>query len=80
MFATFYFLTLYMQQILGFNPVKAGLAYLPFSIGMGMAAGASSKLVEHFAPRQIAAPGLLIGAAGMVWFSTLTPDSNYVTI
>ncbi len=36
MFATFYFLTLYMQQILGYSPVKTGFAYLPFSIGMGI--------------------------------------------
>ncbi|WP_143543184.1 MFS transporter, partial [Rhodococcus sp. NCIMB 12038] len=79
MFATFYFLTLYMQQILGFSPVKTGFAYLPFSLGMGIAATASSKLVERFAPRYVAAPGLLIGAAGMVWFSTLRPDSDYLT-
>ena len=50
MFATFYFLTLYMQQILGFSPVKTGFAYLPFSVGMGIAAGASSKLVERSRP------------------------------
>ncbi|MFJ8924283.1 MFS transporter [Streptomyces sp. NPDC102415] len=77
MFATFYFLTLYMQQILGYSPVKTGFAYLPFSIGMGMAAGISSKLVARLAPRQIAGPGLVIGAAGMFWFSTLEPGSSY---
>jgi predicted MFS family arabinose efflux permease len=79
MFATFYFLTLYMQLILGYSPVKTGFAYLPFSIGMGMAAGLSSKLVTHVAPRLIAGPGLLIAAAGMYWFSTLTPHSSYTT-
>jgi predicted MFS family arabinose efflux permease len=67
------------QQILGFSPVKTGFAYLPFSIGMGIAAATSSKLVERFAPRQVAAPGLLIGAAGLVWFSTLQPDCDYFT-
>jgi MFS family permease len=50
MFATFYFLTLYMQQILGFSPVKTGFAYLPFSVGMGIAAATSSKLVERSRP------------------------------
>ncbi len=79
MFATFYFLTLYMQQILGYSPVKTGFAYLPFSIGMGIAAAASSKLAERLPPRLIAAPGLLIGTAGMAWFSTLQPDSDYFT-
>ncbi|MGW6401312.1 MFS transporter [Streptomyces sp. NPDC055134] len=79
MFATFYFLTLYMQQILGYSPVRTGFAYLPFSFGMGMAAGISSKLVARLAPRQIAGPGLVIGAVGMFWFSTLEPGSSYVT-
>jgi EmrB/QacA subfamily drug resistance transporter len=79
MFATFYFLTLYMQQILGYSPVKTGFAYLPFSLGMGVAAGLSSRLIARFAPRVIAGPGLLVGAAGMFWFSTLEPSSSYTT-
>ena len=79
MFATFYFLTLYMQFILGYSPVKTGFAYLPFSFGMALAAGVSSKLATHFAPRLIAGPGLLVAAAGMFWFSTLQPDSSYTT-
>ncbi|MFD7507056.1 MFS transporter [Streptomyces sp. NPDC059850] len=77
MFATFYFLTLYMQLILGYSPVRTGFAYLPFSFGMALAAGLSSKLVAHLAPRLIAGPGLAVAAAGMVWFSTLEPDSSY---
>ncbi|MGI3204410.1 MFS transporter [Streptomyces sp. GLT-R25] len=77
MFATFYFLTLYMQLILGFSPVKTGFAYLPFSFGMAAAAGVSSKLVARFAPRLIAGPGLLVAAVGMGWFATLEADSSY---
>ncbi|WP_431045934.1 DHA2 family efflux MFS transporter permease subunit [Streptomyces sp. P1-3] len=77
MFATFYFLTLYMQLILGYSPVRTGFAYLPFSFGMAAAAGISSKLVTHVAPRAIAGPGLLVAAAGMFWFATLEPDSSY---
>ncbi|MBO3679088.1 MFS transporter [Streptomyces sp. NEAU-YJ-81] len=77
MFATFYFLTLYMQLILGYSPVRTGFAYLPFSFGMAAAAGISSKLVAHHAPRLIAGPGLLVAAGGMFWFATLEPDSSY---
>ncbi|MER7789667.1 MFS transporter [Streptomyces sp. NPDC097640] len=79
MFATFYFLTLYMQQILGYSPVQTGLAYLPFSVGMGAAAGVSSRLISRLTPRQIAGPGLAVGAAGMFWFATLGPGASYVT-
>ncbi|MFJ9590957.1 MFS transporter [Streptomyces acidicola] len=77
MMATFYFLTLYMQLILGYSPVKTGFAYLPFSIGVGVAATVSSKLLTRLAPRLIAGPGLLMAAAGMFWFAQLTPDSSY---
>jgi len=79
MFATFYFLTLYMQQVLGYSAVKTGLAYLPFSIGMGIAAATSSKLVERVEPRNIAGPGLLLAATGMGWLGGLQPDSSYTT-
>ncbi|MFC5151771.1 MFS transporter [Streptomyces amakusaensis] len=79
MFATFYFLTLYMQQILGYSPVRTGFAYLAFSIGMALAAAAGSKLVARFSPRRIAGPGLLLAALGMLWFSTLDTGSPYAT-
>ncbi|WP_105973709.1 MFS transporter [Streptomyces geranii] len=77
MMAFFYFLTLYMQLILGYSAVRTGFAYLPFSLGMGIAAGLSSKLVTHVAPRVVAGPGLLVAGAGMVWFAALTPDSSF---
>lgn len=77
MFAMFYFLSLYMQQVLGFNALETGLAYIPFSLGMGMATNAGSKLVARFAPRTLTIPGLALAAAGMLWFGTMTPESSY---
>ncbi|MFJ9245146.1 MFS transporter [Streptomyces sp. NPDC101776] len=77
LFAMFYFLTLYMQLILGYSAIRTGFAFLPFTIGMGTAAGLSSKLVTRLSPRLIAGPGLLVGAGGMLWFAGLEPDSSY---
>lgn len=74
---TFYLLTLYLQQVLAFSPVRTGLASLPFSIGIILSAGISSKLVERVAPRAVAGPGLLLAAVGMYWFSTLTVGTSY---
>ena len=74
---TFYLLALYLQQVLGFGPLWAGVASLPFSAGIILGAGISSKLVERLAPRLVAGPGLLLGALGMLWLSTLTVDSSY---
>jgi EmrB/QacA subfamily drug resistance transporter len=75
---TFYLLALYLQQVLGFDPLWAGVASLPFSVGIILGAGISSKLVERLAPRLVAGPGLLVGAVGMFWLSRLTVDSSYV--
>ena len=68
---TFYLLALYLQQVLGFSPLWAGVASLPFSAGIILGAGISSKLVERLAPRLVAGPGLLLGALGMLWLSAL---------
>lgn len=80
MFATFYFLTLYMQQVLGYSPVKTGLSYLPLNIGMMIAAGAVvPRLIGRIAPRVLIVTGTFIGAGGMFWFSFLTPSASYRT-
>lgn len=76
--ATYYLLTLYMQQVLGFSPVLAGVASLPVSVGIVLSAGISTKLVERLAPRLVAVPGLAIAAAGMLWLSTLSVGSSYL--
>ncbi|MFD5143118.1 MFS transporter [Streptomyces sp. NPDC058401] len=80
MFSTFYFLTLFMQHVLGYGAVRTGLAYLPFSAGIGMTAAIGSKLVLRLAPRLVAAPGLVIAAAGMLWLGTLTPHASYAGV
>ena len=74
---TFYLLALYLQQVLGFSPLWAGVASLPFSAGIILGAGISSKLVERLAPRLVAGPGLLLGALGMLWLSALAVASSY---
>jgi len=74
---TFYLLTLFLQQVQQFTPITTGLALLPFSAGIILGAGISSKLVERYAPRSVAAPGLLVGASGLFWLSTITLNSPY---
>jgi EmrB/QacA subfamily drug resistance transporter len=74
---TFYLLTLYLQEVLRFSPVRTGLSSLPFGVGIVVGSAISAKLVERFAPRAVAGPGLVVGAAGMFWLSTLTATSSY---
>jgi EmrB/QacA subfamily drug resistance transporter len=79
LFAMFLFLGLYLQIILQFSPVRAGFAFLPFSIGIILAAGIAANLLPKVGPRPLMVPGLLAGAAGMFWLSRLEPDSSYWT-
>lgn len=76
---TYYLLSLYMQQVLAYGPIRAGLATLPAAVGIVLSAGVSAKLVERFPVRAVSVPGLLIAAAGLAWFSTLGADSEYAT-
>jgi EmrB/QacA subfamily drug resistance transporter len=74
---TFYLMTLFLQEVLQFSPVRTGLASLPFSVGIILGAGISSKLVERLAPRFVAGPGLVFAAAGMLLLSTISPAASY---
>ena len=79
MFAMFYFLGLYIQQVLGYSPLQAGFAFLPFSVAMVAGAGIASTLASRVDPRWIAGPGAAIAAVGMWGFSHLTVESSYAT-
>ena len=81
MFATYYFLTLYMQQVLGYSPIRTGLMYLPFALGFGIAAGGlGPQLLSRVSERAAIATGLVLATAGMAWFSMLAPESSIFAV
>jgi EmrB/QacA subfamily drug resistance transporter len=79
MFAMFFFNTLYIQKVLGFSPLEAGFAFVPFTAGVIVGAGLSQKLVPALGAREVPLIGVLLGALGLLLFLRLTPDSSYVT-
>jgi EmrB/QacA subfamily drug resistance transporter len=79
LFSMFFFISLYMQQVLGFSALEAGLAYLPLAVGIIIAAGGSAGLVTRFGFKPVLVTGLIITAAGLVWFSQVSPDGSYVS-
>jgi len=79
LFGMFLFLSLYLQSILGFSPVRAGFAFLPFSVGIILTAGLASNLLPKLGPRPLMVPGLLFATVGMLLLSRLTPTSSYAT-
>ena len=75
----FFFLTLYMQNVLGFSPIAAGIAYLPVTVGVGIAAGISTGLVARVGTRPIIVAGAIIGAAGVYLLSQIPVHGSYLT-
>jgi EmrB/QacA subfamily drug resistance transporter len=71
MFAMFYFLSQFVQNVMGFSPLKTGVAFLPFSAGIVVAATVSSKLVERVDPRWLAGIGTAMAGAALFGFSRL---------
>jgi EmrB/QacA subfamily drug resistance transporter len=79
LFAMFFFNTLYLQRVLGYSALEAGLAFLPFTAGIIIGAGLSQALVAKVGARELPLIGMTMAIAGMLLFMRLQPDSDYVT-
>jgi EmrB/QacA subfamily drug resistance transporter len=79
LFAMFYFNTLYLQRVLGYSALEAGLAFLPFTAGIIIGAGLSQKLVASIGAREVPLIGMPMAIAGLLLFTRLQPDDTYVT-
>src|SRR3954447_19302808 len=75
----FFFLTLYMQNVLGYSPMQTGIAYLPVTAGAAIAAGITSQLVTRTGTRPVIVVGPLIAAAGVYYLSGIPVGGSYVT-
>jgi MFS family permease len=73
----FFFLSLYFQQVLGYQPVHAGLASLPTTLGVLLSAGAASGLAPRVGPKPLMVAGGLLAAAGLFLMSFLEVDSGF---
>jgi EmrB/QacA subfamily drug resistance transporter len=75
--SVFYFLTLYMQDVVGFSPIRSGSAYLPVTAGIVVAAGISSRLFARIGTRPVIVAGALIAAAGAWYLSRIPVHGTY---
>jgi predicted MFS family arabinose efflux permease len=78
LFAMFFFNTLYLQRVLGYSPLEAGLAFLPFTAGIIVGAGLSQRLLPALGAREVPLIGLALAVAGLLLFLRLTPDGTYL--
>ena len=69
LFSMFFFISLYLQNVLHYSPIKTGIAYLPLAVGIIISAGLASQLVTRIGFRPTLIAGLLLVAGGLLWFS-----------
>ena len=79
LFSMFLFLGIYLQSVLGYTPLKAGFAFMPFTAGIIVFAGVASQLLPKVGPRPLMVPGLLAAAVGLLLLTQITPETSYIT-
>jgi EmrB/QacA subfamily drug resistance transporter len=78
MFGMFFFISLYLQQVLGFSPLTAGLSFLPVTVGIIIGAQIGTRTVAKVGLRWLAFTGTIFFAAGLAWLSRLSPDGSFL--
>jgi EmrB/QacA subfamily drug resistance transporter len=78
LFSMFYFAGIYLQEVLNYGPLKAGLAFLPFTLGIIVGAVASQQLIQRIGIRAVVFVGLTLGAVGLLYFTQLSTTSTYL--
>ncbi|MFI8965264.1 MFS transporter [Streptomyces sp. NPDC053493] len=79
MFGMFFFIVLFVQNVLGYSPIRAGVAFLPVTLAIGVGAGLAQRLLPVLGPKPFMVTGAALTGAGLFWLTFITPDSSYVT-
>jgi predicted MFS family arabinose efflux permease len=79
LFGVFFFCTLYLQQVLGYNALKTGVAYLPWTLMTITASTLASRVVDRFTPKPVLVGGLLLATAGFLLLTRVSGSADYAT-
>jgi EmrB/QacA subfamily drug resistance transporter len=79
LFSMFFFISLYMQQVLGYSAIKAGLSYLPLALTIIVSAGIASQLVTRLGFKPVLLAGMAFISAGLIWFGQVSVGGSYVS-
>lgn len=81
LFSMFFFATIYLQSIVGFSPLEAGLGFLPVSVGIGIGAALSQQLIKRMGVKPVALTGMSVASIGLVILTiTTTVDGSYLEL
>ncbi|MBG0852016.1 MFS transporter [Streptomyces spinoverrucosus] len=78
MFGMFFYIVLFVQNVLGYSPIKAGLAFLPVTVAIVVGAGLSQRFLPVLGPKPFMLVGSALVVVGLVWQTFISPDSSYV--
>nr|WP_244329622.1 MFS transporter [Streptomyces platensis] len=78
MFSMWYFLSLYVQNVLGYRPLEAGLSFIPHSLSIVLGSKIAPRLMNRLGAKPLAIAGAVISASGMVWQGTMDVDGTYL--
>ncbi|MEK6252013.1 MAG: MFS transporter [Actinomycetota bacterium] len=79
LFSMFFFISLYMQQVLGYSAIHAGLSYLPLAITIIVSAGVASQLTTKVGFKPVLATGMAFIGAGLIWFSQVSAHGSFLS-
>ncbi|HEY5428251.1 MAG TPA: MFS transporter [Solirubrobacteraceae bacterium] len=80
LFSMFFFISLYLQDVMGYTPIKTGIAYLPLAVGIIISAGIASQLVTRLGFKIPLIIGMILIAAGLFWFAQVpAPYGSYLS-
>ncbi|MBK3634131.1 MFS transporter [Streptomyces asoensis] len=78
MFGMFFYIVLFVQNVLGYSPIKAGLAFLPVTVAIAAGAGLSQRFLPGVGPKPFMVAGSALVALGLTWQAFISPDSSYL--
>ncbi|MEU6608916.1 MFS transporter [Streptomyces shenzhenensis] len=78
MFGMFFYIVLFVQNVLGYSPIKAGLAFLPVTVAIAVGAGLSQRFLPTLGPKPFMITGATFAVTGLTWQTFISPDSSYL--
>nr|WTB34135.1 MFS transporter [Streptomyces sp. NBC_00830] len=79
MFGMFFFIVLFVQNVLGYSPIESGLAFLPVTVAIATGAGLSQRLLPVLGPKPFMITGSTLTGIGLLWQTFISPDSSYAS-
>lgn len=79
MFGMFFFIVLWVQDVLGYSPIQSGLAFLPVTVAIATGAGLAQRLLPVLGPKPFMVSGSAFTGAGLFWLTFISSDSSYAS-